>query len=138
MPPNKFANYTEASKLCISWLQTHAKNYLKEKEKANHWEQFQIESNIFKLAQVDIGNNSNFNMEASTKIINSIDNLKQLIIDKYHPTEDQVTYMSARLDYLSEATNRLGKFDWSNSFVSFIIAIAINMGVEYKHRQRIF
>jgi hypothetical protein len=130
VPTNSYLSFDDISKIFISWLNYHAKSYLTERDLIDVWNQFQFETNIFDLAQSSISNNSKFNIEDSESVSNSIDSLKKLIDDKYHLTEIQFKYINERLDYLSEATNRLGKFDWSNLFVSIMISIAINMGVD--------
>lgn len=120
-------NFHQTSDALTRWLKSHAKPYLEEVDSVDEWNKFQFETDILNIATGSPENNRNFTVEESNEIITSIDNLKNMIIDKFNPLEDQVKFMKERLDYLSDATNRLGKFDWSALFISTMISIAVNM-----------
>lgn len=131
LPDNqKFSSYEEAKTRLINWLKLQVKPFLEDNDGVDLWNTFQFETNIFQLAHVRFGDNSAFSLDESTKIANSLDNLKQLIIERFNATEEQTEFINQRLDYLSEATNRLGKYDWSGLMISTFISIGINMGVD--------
>lgn len=120
------------------WINNHAKPYLEEQGYIDLWNNFQFETSIFELTQIRLGDNSKFNTDESSKISNSIENLKQLILDNYETNRLQQEYIIERLDYLSDATNRLGKFDWANMLVSVMISIAINMNFDTESGRKFF
>lgn len=120
-------NFQQVSEIFTKWLNTQVKPFFEELDSVDKWNSFQFETDIFHLLQEDIADNSNFSIEETSKISKSIDNLRQLIIDKFDPVEERLKFIDERLNYLSESTSRLGKFDWKGQFVSTMISIAINM-----------
>jgi hypothetical protein len=126
----KFMPYDETKKHLINWLRDQVKPFFEDREGVDLWDTFQFETNIFQLTQVTFGDNSSFSLEESTKIVNAIDNLKQLIVERFDATEEQAAFIEERLDYVNESVNRLGKYDWTGLMVSTFISIGINMGVD--------
>lgn len=120
-------NFQQLSGIFIQWLTNHVKPFFEEQDIVDKWNAFQFEIDIFHLLEAGFGDNTNFTNEDSKTISKSLDYLKQLIIDKFNPIDEQLHYMNERLDFLSEAVSRLGKFDWKSQFVSIMISIAINM-----------
>jgi len=127
---NALANWQGTCLTFKGWLSKHVKPFFEEIEGVDKWNSFQLERNIFQLTQASIDDNIQFNFEESTVIMQAIENLRQLISDKYDLTEEQLAFVSHRLDYLSDATGRMNKFDWSNLMVSIVISIAINMAID--------
>ncbi|HEX2628410.1 MAG TPA: hypothetical protein VHM26_05350, partial [Chitinophagaceae bacterium] len=125
-----YIDYQEAAKIFTQWLSSHAKNFIEEQDLTDNWINFQFETNIFELTQIRFDDNSHFNIDESSRISNSIDGLRQLIIEKFNPNNEQLEFINQRLDYLIESTNRLGKFDWTSTMISIMISIAINMGFD--------
>jgi len=137
-PQSNYLSYGETKIKFIEWLRTHAKSYVDDIQGIDNWTPFQFETNIFQLSQIPIDDKSNFTIDDSEKIFNSIDNLKQLLIDKFEPTEIQLAFINERLNYLSESTNRLNKYDWSNLLISVFMSIAINMSFDTETGRRFF
>lgn len=127
---NSYYNYQSVATIFKNWLQKEAKKYFEEVENQNKWDEFQFETNIFELIQVEFNDNTNFNFEESSKILQALENLKTSLLDKFSPSVEQIEFINERLEYLANATNRLGKFDWTNTMVSVMISIAINMSFD--------
>jgi hypothetical protein len=127
---NKFFNPDQMTKAFLEWLNGQIKPYFDEIDGIDKWSNLEFEKNILAISQIALDNTNNFTLEDSAKITASIDELKKLVTDNFALNEHQLKFLEERLDYLSESTTRLNKFDWSNLLISIITGIAINMAVD--------
>jgi len=124
---NSYISFDDCKEIFKSWLKNDVEPYIEDNDRDDRWSEFQFETNIYALTRIEFGNSSNFSSTEMAQVKIAIDNLKTLMIEHFNPTIQELEFINNRLDYLSEATTRLGKFDWSNTFVSILISIAINM-----------
>ncbi|HTI07094.1 MAG TPA: hypothetical protein VL832_01025 [Puia sp.] len=108
-------------------MKNDVKPYIEDNEGEDKWNEFQFETSIYALAGIGFEDTSNFSSAEIMQINGAINNLKGLISEHLNPTSQQLEFVNHRLNYLVESTTRLNKFDWTNTFVSILISIAINM-----------
>lgn len=113
-----------------NWIEAQVIPFIEEMDSIDHWNNFQFEQNIFSLLDGNSLDNAPFTTNQIQYINNSTNVLRESIVERINPTEAQMQYITERLDYLVDATERLGKFDWYGVFLSTLISIAINMGVD--------
>ena len=53
-----------------------------------------------------------------------------LLESTFHPTDDQAAFISMRLDYLTEAVDRLNRFDWKSVAISTLITISVALSLD--------
>ncbi|MDC8098605.1 hypothetical protein [Chryseobacterium rhizosphaerae] len=127
---SQILNKDETFKHFENWIKNHAAPFIEEMDSIDHWSNFQFEQNIFSLLDANALDNAPFTIHQIQYITSSTNVLRESIAEIINPTEMQMQYITERLDYLVDATERLGKFDWYGVFLSTLISIAINMGVD--------
>lgn len=63
---------------------------------------------------------------------------KRLVVENYNPTNDQLDFISERLDYLTDSVNRLNRYDWKGLALSILTSIAINLTVDTQGGKMLF
>ena len=53
-----------------------------------------------------------------------------MIIENFKPDEEQSKLIAEKLNYLSNAVDRLNRFDWNGLALSIVISISINLAVD--------
>lgn len=134
----QYFDFPSVSNNFYQWLKSEVKEYITEIDSIDKWMNFQFEANIFELTGVIFANNSNFFSDESVKIKTSIIKLKQLFHESFNSTIEQTVFINERLNYLTQSVDRLGKFDWTNTFISIMISIVINMCFDTETRKQFF
>ncbi len=135
---SEYCSFAECISILKNWLQDHIIPFLLDDELNDKWNSFNFETRIYELAQIDLGDNSNFSHQEIEQIQKSLYALKAEILDEFKPTNLQLDYINKRIDYLIHSSQTLGKFDWTNTFISIMISIAINMCVDTETGKRFF
>jgi hypothetical protein len=52
------------------------------------------------------------------------------VYQNYKTTKEQRDYVEERLEYLSNAVDRLNRFDWKSLAISTVVGIGINLAVD--------
>ena len=61
---------------------------------------------------------------------NELNEIKLLIASRFQATEEQLTVVHNRIDYLVTAVDRLNKIDFKGIFINTIIAIMIALNLD--------
>lgn len=79
------------------------------------------------LGEVSSGpsDNERFTQEEREQVIARIDQLKTFLLDSEYRSEQDRRIIVERLDYLTEASGRLGRFDWRGVAASTVIDLAL-------------
>jgi hypothetical protein len=91
------------------------------------WSAFRKESQLIKAtseAQID---NSPFGAREKEKVAQYIAEIKQHLLANMELTGQQQEALNARLDYLKEASERLGRKDWLNILIGTLLGTAIQL-----------
>lgn len=99
-----------------NWL----KNLIRELKEPNLWEEY-LKSKIH-IATIEEGDNSKYSEPEIAKITSQIDKLRTRIETLEH-TQEQLDLANAKLDYLCDRIQHLGKMDWRNVTVTVLVAI---------------
>jgi hypothetical protein len=65
--------------------------------------------------------NTPFTPEEQTEISRQLREIKEYAKERHSLSEEQMESLETRLDYLEEATGRLGRIDWRTAFVGAIV-----------------
>jgi len=69
--------------------------------------------------------NTPFNADERAQIKRAIDEIRVYITTTYSLTDEPLRRVNAKLDYLTDASTRLGRIDWKNLFVGALISLAV-------------
>lgn len=119
------------------WLNAVVKRYIYQLEMPDLWSQIQfyspfVESSFSEESFQYFSDNQKETIKLSLK------EFERLIVENFNPTKEQFSYIIERLEYLSEAVNRLNRFDWKGLAISIITGIAINLTVDVEGGKLLF
>lgn len=121
-----------------TWLDQVVNRYLKERVLPDLWSQVGIyeliEINHFFLAN----DTSKFSKEERKQIRIALQEFKRLVSENFQTSKAQDRRISDQLEYLSEAVNRLNRFDWRGIAISTVIAIAIQLSLDTEKGKLLF
>lgn len=69
--------------------------------------------------------NTPFNADERSQIKRAIDEIRVYITTTYSLTDEPLRRVNAKLDYLIDASTRLGRIDWKNLFVGALFSLAL-------------
>lgn len=73
---------------------------------------------------------SPFSVEEREQIRLSLQRFRVLIIQNFGPKPDEMAAIEAQLDYLSDAVDRLNRFDWRGVAISTVLGIATTLSLD--------
>lgn len=121
------------------WISSHVKIYLNELETPDLWEQLEDESvNIFNRDPLSRRNINSFTVDEKELINNSLNKFKELLVIEYKPSDDQLTLIEDRINYLAEGLDRLNKVDWQGIAISTVISISIALNLDTQRGKHLF
>lgn len=113
-----------------TWL-----NYLRrEVESPDLWSSISQEAKIIEAASSD-NSNTPFTPEEKVYVLAGINEIKQYLLTAHRLDPELV---ESRLNYLSEASNRIGRKDWINLLLSVLIGIVIQAALPQEAIRELF
>lgn len=119
------------------WLDNDVTLYLEEIDAPDLWEQ--IESgNLFEDDPLLDQNKAEFGKVEKERIRGALEQFQQSVEEEFSPSEEQSQAVRDRLDYLSEALDRLNKTDWQGVAISAIVSISVALSLDTEQGKRLF
>lgn len=112
------------------WIDDVVRQYFEEEATDDNWERLKqflpfISNTTF--SQEDL---QPFSSEEKEEIRTNLQVFHQLVVDNYNPTEEQLEFIIERLEYLTDAVDRLNHYDWKGVVISTVMGIATNLSVD--------
>jgi hypothetical protein len=104
------------------WLE----NVKRETAAPDLWATLEEGDQLLETASVPGGDNSKFSAEELKRIRLSIEELRKYVFETELLNESRHAYVSSRLDYLIEASERLGRKDFLNIAVSVVMQVVVD------------
>jgi hypothetical protein len=93
-----------------------------EVEEPDLWASIKAEKDLI-LGSSSTIENSPFSAEERKRLLKDVHEIKQFVIKTAKLTEGELSYVTDRLDYLVEASGRMGRKDWINVAVGTLINV---------------
>ena len=132
------SSFSRIEQLLAEWLDSDVKRYLGELHEPDLWAQITEQRQVLNLNNIDLKNKEFFNDQEKQKIKAALDDARILIIDNFHPSDDKLNSINEKLDYLSEAIDRLNKFDWKSVLITVIIDISIALSLDTEKGRQLY
>ncbi len=135
------SSFNRIEQLLTEWLNDDVKRYIRyvdELHGPDLWTKITEERQVLNLNDIDFNNKEFFNDQEKQQVRAALDNAKILIINNFHPAEDKLNIINEKLDYLSEAINRLNKFDWKSVMITMIIDISIALSLDTEKGRQLY
>lgn len=104
------------------WLEDVRANYLA----PDLWGSLGAERNLVaSLSQDDADDNSPFTAPERELIAQQLHELKEQIAQRFQLQGGQLAQLEERIEYLIDATSRLGRFDWKQALLSQLLSLIV-------------
>lgn len=112
--------------------------YLDELATPDLWEQINQETPIVSEWMFEGQDTSEFLNEEKAQLRLSLNEFRLLIKENFDPTADQMNIVDERLNYLSDALDRLNKFDWKSVLLSSAVSIVTALSLDTARGKLLF
>ncbi len=99
------------------------------------WQVAQEERAWLAGTQADFGGNAPFTNAEREQIAIHLRTIEEYTIKTYHLEAAHQAHVREQLHYLTEAANRVGRFDWKNLAASTFINIVLTLGLDIEKAQ---
>lgn len=137
IPDDGYAPISYIYKLFKDWLNDVVRSYFEELLIPNLWERINQNSENF-LSDLDEQAISFFNEEEKDQIKVALQKFIILVKDEFKPSQIEMGYIIKRVDYLSEALDRLNRTDWKGLAISTVIGISTALTLDTNQGKVLF
>jgi hypothetical protein len=102
------------------------------------WAELQSEAEVLRGAQHEETDNTLFTSSERAAIAQRLNELAQYVERTNLLSGGQFVELKDRVDYLVEATGRLGRIDWRNAFVGAILGYLLSAGIPPETARHLF
>ncbi len=138
IPTAGYANFESVLNGFKNWMKNHVKEYLYEQNEPDLWRNFKNSDKSLNIENINFDNINSFSNQEKQQILMSINELKLLIYKELKPNNEEQKLISARLDYLIDATERLNKYDWKGLVITTLIGITTTLTLDTEKGQLLF
>jgi hypothetical protein len=127
-----------------SWqtLMPRVKRWLEEVkrdlETPDLWAELRREAELLGAGVDKVTENTPFTLDEQKQIAARIDELAKSVSRTHSLSEDQMHALDAKLDYLVDASRRLGRKDWFITFIGVIITFVLTAAIAPESARTIF
>ena len=112
------------------WIKQDVKKQYSEFNVPDLWENYANLVDLFHPSLPPEHEFQDFSDAEKVHVSASIDDFKLLIENNFHPIEEQLIEINKHLDYLSNAVDRLNRFDWRALFITTVWEIGIALALD--------
>ena len=123
-------NFNTAFSNFQNWLRVAVEEYINDEKEIDLFEEYQKQSNIAAINEEEYSHLTEFTDGEKKSIQAGLNEIKLLIASRFQATEEQLTVVHNRIDYLVTAVDRLNKIDFKGIFINTIIAIMIALNLD--------
>jgi hypothetical protein len=120
--PRQYRSVDEWLPMVKSWL-TVLKRDL---ETPDLWAVLQQQQTMLDSPAGDPVENTPFTAEEQQQIAQQLDEVRAYVKETYELSGDQTRLLEGHLDYLQDATSRMGRVDWRNAVTGVLLGTVVN------------
>lgn len=136
-PEHAWTNISDVYEVFENWLHNDVKCYLDEIDAPDLWGQIEGR-HLFDEDPMSNRSDRAFDKAEKERVRAALIHFKHLVEIEFKPSQDQLEVIYDRLDYLSEALDRLNKVDWQGLAVSTVISISIALSLDTERGKSLF
>ena len=133
-----YAPMDSAFKRFQSWLLNEVKEYLAELTAPDLWAQIQSQTPVVSDGPVGSDDREPFTQPEQAQLRMAIKEFRQLVIDKFEHTDEHLSLIDDRLDYLTEQVGLLNRINWRSLALSTLISITIALSLNNEQGNKLF
>jgi hypothetical protein len=133
-----YASIRDVLSIFTEWIKETVEVYLNEENTPDLWLQIETYRSFVDERSGDDRDTSDFTEDEKEDVRRSVEDFKRLVAENFSPSKEQQEYINKELDYLSNAVDRLNRFDWRGLAISTLTGIAINLSVDSEKGRLLF
>jgi hypothetical protein len=133
----EYTSIKEINVLFKKWLDAVVKPYCEELLIPNLWERINQNSEAF-LGDLNEQAMSLFTEEEKEQTKFALHQFTALISEEFKPSQTEMAFVNKRIDYLSEALDRLNRTDWKGLAISTLITISTALALDTNQGKVLF
>jgi hypothetical protein len=102
------------------------------------WAELQREGELLRVGSNEVAENAPFTPEEQKAIAGRLDDLAKYIRTMHSLSQAQMQPLEEKLDYLVEASGRLGRKDWLNAFIGITLAFMLSAALAPESARTMF
>lgn len=118
-------NLTKLKKDFVLWLDNHVKSYIEEQVEPDLWERIVLQEPLGAGSELVSEDINVFSDDEKVRLRMSINEFRLLVVKNFKPSSEELKVINDRLEYLSDAVDRLNKFDWRGVAIMTLIQISL-------------
>ena len=138
LPRDRYIDFTDVLYAFKRWLNNHINSYFEEENEIDLWTEYKSVNKILNLEKIDFEDQSYFSSGEKEQIKSAINELKLSIAKNFQLSNEEISQVNKRLDYLSDAPERLNKFDWKSLIIPTILNIATALSLNTQQGKELF
>lgn len=120
------------------WLQNQVAEYIEEESIPDLWRRLSDAREAFDVPPAFSTDEAVFTAQEREAVKLSVEKFRALIAETFHPPAETMAVVSERLDYLSDAVDRLNRQDWRGIAISTVIGIATTLSLDTEQGRLLF
>jgi hypothetical protein len=137
-PEDGFVTIRGIYSIFEKWLKSHVKQYLDELLVPDLWEQAASQGPLVTSSELSDEDISQFSGEEKIQLRLALSEFRLLIAETFKPTQDQMHIIENRFNYLSDALDRLNRFDWKSILISSVLTISVALSLDTQRGKQLF
>jgi hypothetical protein len=129
-PTNAHLNFDQMKEHFVKWMREHPRRYFEDQESTDSWRDWDLNRTVFDAIDTSSSDNSDFNMEQAAAIERTLNDFRVEVIEKLGLQETEIHKLNESIDYLIEASSRVGRKDWIMLAVSSVLGIAVTLSLD--------
>lgn len=123
----------------ITWLRDHVAGYIEELSTPDSWARLAESRDLLGESIGGLDEPEQDYSEAEKlDVKRAVERFRTSIVETFQPSDDQMSVVSERLDYLIGAVDRLNKRDWRGLAISTVIGIATTLSLDTEQGRVLF
>lgn len=118
------------------WLKQDLALYIDNMLEPDFWEQITTQHDF--LSSSGETEYEQFDEEEKAQLRLKIGEFRLLVINKFGLSPEQIEMINRRLDYMSEALDRLNRFDWRGVVINSVVSISIALYLNNEQGRTLF
>jgi hypothetical protein len=102
------------------------------------WAELQREAKLLGAGSTELKENTPFTPEEQKEIAGRLDELAKYVSETHSLSRAQMQALDEKLDYLIDASGRLGRKDWLNTFIGVILAFMLSAALAPESARTMF
>lgn len=119
------------------WIAQHVNEYVTEESVPDLWESLQAGAFLSEKS-IQEHDDSFFSEPEKVQIKIALVSFQQAAVEQFRPSADQLAATEKQIKYLSDAVDRLNKFDWKGVAVSTLIGVCTNLSLDTERGRQLY